>query len=218
MVYGDIGRSRDPKKTPSFDTVSSDHECGAYELTKWLISQGRRRILRLWNMQWSGPEEKREWIYHRDLGYERAMQEAGLKPLPPLEIYGGVRGPDTPENFQQSARLLAGYLIEYLTMDEPIDAIMGINDSSVPMIAAALKIHGREPNKDILLVGYDNMWQDMVSSRWESTQPVATVDKRNLEIGSELMRLLQERIQGSLQPQSQHRIIKPDLLILQKPG
>ena len=217
VVFGDLGRSRDARKVASFDTVTSDHECGSYELTKWLISQGRRRILRLWHTQWSGPEEKREWLHQRDLGYERAMGEAGLKTLPALEIYGS-RGSDSQEFFQQGARLLAGYLIEYLTMDEPIDAIMAINDSSVPPIAGALKIHGREPNKDILIVGYDNMWQDMAVSRWDPTQPAATVDKRNLEIGSELMRLLQERIEGTLPPQGQHRVIKPDLVTLQKSG
>jgi DNA-binding LacI/PurR family transcriptional regulator len=216
VVYGDHGRFRDAKKA-IFDTVASDHETGSYELTKWLISQGRKRILRLWTTQWAGPEEKREWLHQRDLGYERAMQEAGLEPLKPLEIYGQTRiGPESQESFRQEARLMAGYLIEYLTMDQPVDAIMAVSDASVPAIAAALKLHGREPNNDILIVGYDNMWQDMSSNRWEPTQPVATVDKRNLELGSELMRLLQERIEGSLPPQGQHRVVKPDLIILQK--
>lgn len=219
VVYGDHGRSRDAKKAVSFDTVASDHECGSYELTKWLIAQGRKRILRLWTTQWTGPEERREWLHQRDLGHERAMQEAGLEILPPLEIYGGPgRSQDTAEGFRQEARLLAGYLIEYLTMAQPIDAIMAVSDSAVPAIAAALKIHGREPNQDILIVGYDNMWQDMKANRWEPTQPAATVDKRNLELGSELMRLLQERIEGTLPPQGQHRVVKPDLVIPPKPA
>ncbi len=217
VVYGDLGRISDSKKGRTFDTVASDHEYGAYELTKWLISQGRRRILRLWSLGIAGASEKQEWINQRDLGFERAMQEAGLKTLPALEIYNPNRGPDTRDIFQQQARLLAGYLIEYLTMDEPIDAIMAVSDSALPSVSAALKIHGREPNKDILIVGYDNMWQDLVNNQWESTPPSATVDKKNLEIGYELMRLLQERIQGSLPPQGQHRVIKPELIILQKP-
>ncbi len=61
------------------------------------------------------------------------------------------------------------------------------------------------------------MWQDLASNKFDSTPPIATVDKRNLEIGYELVRLLQERIQGSLPPQGQHRVVKPDLIILQKP-
>ena len=46
--------------------------------------------------------------------------------------------------------------------------------------------------------------------------PAATVDKKNLEIGHELMNLLQQRIQGILPAQSQHRMIKPEVIILQK--
>jgi DNA-binding LacI/PurR family transcriptional regulator len=216
VVYGDTGRARDSKITSTFDIVASDHECGSYELTKWLISKGRRRILRTWSLTVSNPSEKLEWTHQRDLGYQRAMQEAGLKTLPALEIYNAPRGLDTQESFEQQVRLLAGYLIEYLNLAEPIDAIMALNDSFVPTVAAALKIHGREPNRDILIAGYDNMWQDLVNRPSESAIPVATVDKKNLEIGYELMRLLQERIEGSLPIQGQHRVIKPELIILQK--
>jgi DNA-binding LacI/PurR family transcriptional regulator len=215
VVYGDLGRASDSKKAISFDTVASDHELGAYELTKWLISQGRRRILRLWSLAIAGPNEKQEWINQRDAGFERAMQEAELTPLPALEIYNANRAPDSQETFQQRARLMAGYLIEYLTMDQPIDAIMAASDSTLPAISAALKIHGRQPNKDILIVGYDNMWQDLTGLKGESAPPAATVDKKNLEIGYELMRLLQERIEGSLPPPGQHRVIKPELIVIQ---
>jgi hypothetical protein len=31
------------------------------------------------------------------------------------------------------------------------------------------------------------------------------------------MRLLQERIEGTLPPEGQHRVIKPELIILQEP-
>jgi len=217
VVYGDIGRARDSKKAATFDTVASDHENGAYELTRWLLSQGRKRILRFWPLSCDNVSEKQEWIKQRDVGFERAMREAGIEPLPALEIFSWSRDVDSLETFQQRARLLAGYLIEYLTMAEPIDAIMAVSDSVVPCISAALKIHGREPNEDIVIVGYDNMWQDLIGRKWDSTPPVATVDKRNLEIGYELMRLLQERIKGTLPAQGQHRVIKPDLIILQKP-
>jgi DNA-binding LacI/PurR family transcriptional regulator len=216
VVYGDVSRARDSKLSVSFDTVASDHEFGAYELTKWLIGQGRRRILRLWSLNISNANEKQEWTHQRDLGYERAMQEAGLKPLPALEIYNSGHRSDALNTFQQDVRMMAGYLIEYLNMDEPIDSIMAVNDSLVPIVAAALKIHGRVPNRDILIVGYDNMWLDVPDRTSESVGPVATVDKKNLEIGIELMRLLQERIEGSLPTQGQHRVIKPELIILQR--
>ena len=220
VVYGGLGRAQDAKKVTHFDTVASDHEVGSYELTKWLISQGRRRILRLWRLLVPSASEKQEWLTQRDRGYERAMEEAGLTPLPALEFYNPNQGQPTEnevEAFRLEVHLVAGYLIEYLNGAEPIDAIMAVSDSIVPMIFSALKIHGREPNKEILVVGYDNMWQDMLTHRRDPMIPAATVDKKNLEIGHELMNLLQQRIQGVLPPQSQHRMIKPEVIILQKP-
>jgi len=216
VIYGGIGRERDSKIVSSYDTVSSDHEYGSHELTKWLIGQKRRRILRLWNINVTNPNEKPEWISQRDIGHERAMHEAGLKTLPALEIYNPTNGRDSKEEFQHQVRLMAGYLIEYLTRQEPIDAIMAVSDSILPTVNAALKLHNREPNRDILVVGYDNMWEDLPTRRWESTPPAATIDKKNLEIGYELMRLLQQRIEGSLPAQGQHRVIKPELIVLQR--
>jgi DNA-binding LacI/PurR family transcriptional regulator len=216
VIYGGITHARESQDVDSYDTVSSDHEYGAYELTKWLITQGRQRILRLWYLHVSNASERPEWIHQRDLGYERAMREAGLKPLPPLEIYNPVHLGDSQEEFQLQVRMLVGYLFEYLTLEKSIDAIMAVSDSILPIVNAALKIHNRVPNRDMLVVGYDNVGEDLVGRKWESTPPAATVDKRNIEIGYELMNLLQQRIQGSLPPQGQHRVIKPELIILKR--
>ena len=217
VVYGGLGRAQDSKKATQYDTVASDHEAGAYELTKWLISQGRRRILRVWRLVVSNATEKQEWLSQRDRGYERAMEEAGLPPMPALEFYNPTQPQESEkEAFRLQVHLLAGYLIEYLNGSEPIDAIMAVSDSILPMLFSALKIHGREPNQEIMIVGYDNMWQDMLSHRRDPMIPAATVDKKNLEIGHELMNLLQQRIEGTLPAQTQHRMIKPEMIVLQK--
>lgn len=213
VIYGGIGPARGNRIVSAYDTVASDHEFGAQELGRWLIKQGRRRILRLWNLRVANASEKPEWTCQRDTGYEKAMREAGLPSLPALEIYNPIQSSETLEEFQLQVRLMAGYLIDYLHGPEPIDSIMALSDSIVPTITAALKLHNRVPNKDILIVGYDNMWEDITARKWESVKPVATVDKRNLEIGYELMQLLQQRIEGSLPPEGQHRVIKPELII-----
>jgi DNA-binding LacI/PurR family transcriptional regulator len=213
VIYGGLGRARDKESVTSFDTVASDHEYGAYLLTKWLIGKGRRQILRLWDLNIASVTEKPEWINQRSLGYERAMAEAGLKALPALEIYNPGQKQDTFEEFQLQARLLAGYLIEYLTREQPIDALMVVSDSLVPTTTAALKLHHRAPSEQLLVVGYDNMWEDSPARKWEPAPPAATVDKKNLEVGHELMRLLQQRIEGSLPPEGQHRVIKPELIV-----
>jgi len=217
VIYGGLARAQDSQIVNSYDTVASDHEYGSAALTKWLVGRGRRRILRVWDMHGiHNASEKPEWVAQRDAGYEKAMRESGLEILPAMEIYNPIRGGNTQEEFQLHARLVAGYLIEYLMRSEPIDAIMAVSDSILPTVTAALKIHHRVPNKDVLVVGYDNMWEDLPNRKWESTPPAATVDKKNLEIGHELMRLLQERIDGTLPPEGQHRVIKPELIILQE--
>ena len=216
VIYGDLGlASTNSENKISMDCVVSDHEAGSYALTKWLISQGRTRILRFWQVHLNGPQERQIWLSQRDAGYERAMAEAGLETIPALEIYdpGYHNFGNTKEEFDFRSRTMAGYLVEYLHGPNPIDAIMAPSDAIIGNLSAALKIHGKEPNGDVLLVGYDDMWDDLDARHWEPAGPVATVNKRNLEIGSELMNLLQERIDGKLFGPPERRVVKPDLII-----
>ena len=67
-----------------FDRVRSDHDAGAYAVTQWLIAQGHRRILQ------TGPSDMGlYWMKGRRSGYERAMIEAGLEPLPAVSLPEG---------------------------------------------------------------------------------------------------------------------------------
>ncbi len=61
------------------DRVVFDHEAGAYQLTRWLIGQGRRRPLFL-----QPATINRLWLSRRYAGYARAMAEAGLRAWAPL--------------------------------------------------------------------------------------------------------------------------------------
>ena len=71
VVFGDEADDQ------AFDRVAADHAAGAFALTRWLIERGRRRILNFW----PGPRQL-NWMAQRRRGYEQAMQEAGLEPLP----------------------------------------------------------------------------------------------------------------------------------------
>ena len=90
---------------------------------------------------------------------------------------------------------------------------MAASDGMIGFFSAALRMHGKEPNKDVWLVGYDNMWDDLEFRQWEPLGPVATVDKKNLEIGHHLMSILKERIDGKIFKEAEHRIVKPELII-----
>ncbi len=215
VIYGDLGLAAGVSALQGVDSVVSDHEAGAYALTQWLIKQGRRRILRFWQLHMRGPQEKELWLLQRDRGYERAMKDAGLEPLPALEVYdpGYHNFGNTKENFEFRARIMAGYLIEHLLGNEPVDAIIAPSDGMIGHLSAALRVHGRKVNDDVLLAGYDNMWDDLEVREWEPLGPVATVDKRNLEIGANLLDLLAERIEGKLFAKGERRVVMPELVV-----
>ena len=106
---------------------------------------------------------------------------------------------NSKEDFELQSRLMAGYLVEHLRGPNAIDAIMAPSDAIVGHLCAALA--GAWEGSQIAtfsLVGYDNMWDDMETRQWEPMGPVATVDKKNLAIGAELMALLKERMNGEL--------------------
>ena len=196
-----------------FDCVTSDHAAGCEDLCRWLISQGRRRILRVWEHT-SSQSRVPEWRRQRDAGYERAMQEAGLEPIPLLDI------PAFPEAFIQSredfemrARLILGYLWDHFSGPDPVDAILALTDGPSFAITAACRLLGKEPNRDVIIAGYDNYWQDSPNRQWEPAGPAVTIDKRNIELGRELMTLLQARADGTLPPEPQVRLLKPVLQV-----
>jgi DNA-binding LacI/PurR family transcriptional regulator len=195
-----------------YDRVISDHQLGAYQLTRLLIERGHKRIVKMWPQDPWG-----YWFQQRYLGYERAMNEAGLKALPPLQCLntpGEVNENESEAEFRRAARLLAGNLIELMTGSQAPDAIMVHSDVEYHIVAAACRIFGREPGRDIEIVGYDNMWADLKQCEWEPSAPLATVDKRNYEIGQELVRLLMARDAGALPVEPQCSLVAPEMIVV----
>lgn len=196
-----------------FDTVASDSEWGCYILAKWLIENGRRRILRVWGSPEHGGIP--EWRRRRDIGYERAMAEYKLESIPAVDPpFMYAKDPHSEEHFQMSVRVMVGHLYEYLHSPTPVDAIMALTDGTSFALAAACRALGKEPGKDISIVGYDNYWPDSPLRAYESFIPEATVDKLNLQLGHELMDLLLARSRGELPAEPQQRLVKPELRII----
>lgn len=203
VVYGG-----DPQ-LDAFDRVTSDHEAGAYELARWLLAQGRTRIANVWPSPPLG-----YWYAQRYAGYERALREAGLKPLPPICVPDvAVSDDEAQPAFERKTRAVVGYLAEHLTGSEPLDALMVHTDGDCFATAAACRMCGRTPNRDVFIVGYDNYWAETPDREWETCAPIATVDKRNAELGGELVRLLLKRIAGELPATPQRRVVTPQLIV-----
>ncbi len=193
------------------DRVTSDHEKGAYDLTRWLIEHGRRRIL----MMWDGPAETDYWYAARRIGYERAMREAGCSPLPTLCTPPISRHlPPVRAGFIEESRKLVGHLIDYIVPEPTIDAIACLTDGVVYLMAQAIRLCGKEPGRDIALVGYDNYGQASPDRVFFPGVLAATVDKQYAPIGEELVRLLMDRIAGRLPEAPQCRVIPPQLVVI----
>lgn len=200
--------SSDAPEVQNFDRVTSDHKAGAYELTKWLIAQGAKRILQL-----CGDKKVLYWMEGRRAGYEQAMTEAGLALLPLLALPKGHPNDGNPRDpeFPARVRLVGGYFIEYLTGPEPIDAIMCASDGEICTMAGVCRLYGKIPNKDVLLAGYDDYW-DESWSQIQSIKPLATVNKLNYQMGMEMVRLLEQRVHGELTAQPECRVLLPKLI------
>lgn len=197
-----------------FDTVASDSAAGCYALTNWLISRGHRRLLRIWPSSRKGDQPK--WLCERSIGFEQAITKHGLELLP-IAGYPDLWNPqlDTREHFELRARLMVGYLVEHLNGPKPVDALLALTDGDCYAIAAACRILGKEPNRDIAIVGYDNYWQESPDGQWEVCRPLATVDKLNINLGHELTSLLLARLEGKLPQEPQLRLIQPELKVIE---
>lgn len=190
------------------DRIGSDHEDGAYQVVRWLAKEGRKRIQRIWTT--SGDW----WIKAHDRGYERAVRELGLEPLPQVVIPSlAERQAGSKENFEIRTRQVAGFLIDGLLGTNPIDAVMVPNDGDAFLVATGCRLLGKIPNKDISIAGYDNCWQDMPERQWEPATPIISVDKQNHLIGEELVHLMLERIAGKLPQERQYRSVPQQLVI-----
>lgn len=200
---------------PGLDTVGSDQEAGAYELTRWLIGQGCQRILCVAPSFAGGGSSSPAWFKRRRAGQERAIREAGLPLLPMISIRPQQDIGQVIHEWDRQTwtRVTAGYLIEHLRGPDAPDAIMAPSDGPAATVMAALQLLGRAANKDILVTGYDNYW-DALPAEQREIPPRATVDKLNFDTGRETIKLVLDRAHKTLiSPDPVHRLCTPRLVI-----
>ncbi len=195
-----------------FDRVVSNHDQGSYDLTRAVIARGCRSILRFWPQPWSS-----YWLTARSSGFERALREARLKVTPVVE-YPSTQAPlDDKARFDYAVRQIAGFLLEPLRRFKP-DALLLASDRDVPYTAAALKLHGIDPGKDVLLGGYDHYWSFCEERAFEPQAPAFSVDKCNFRAGEKMIELLLDSVDQTPLPTGQVRGVRQELVDYAQPS
>ena len=152
MSYGYIESDRYP-------SVFVDDETGAYELVKYVISQGHSRIGVI--------AGKHDSIHtnNRMSGYKKALKEAGIEYDDRLVVEGNWT---RESGFEKTDELL----------DQNVTAIFCMNDIMAGGVYSRLEEEGLVPGDDISVVGYD----DRELSRYMNP-PLTTMSIPLKEIG-----------------------------------
>lgn len=152
-----VGRKID---APNVRSTSVDQELGGYLATQHLIGLGHRRIAHI-----KGPVGNRD-AKGRQLGYQRALQEAGITFLPELLVQG---------DFQEDGGLLA---MNQLLDTQQFTAVFAANDQTAFGARVAMHRRGVRVPEDVSLIGMD----DLLATAY-CIPPMTTVRQPIYEMG-----------------------------------
>lgn len=159
--------------------VASDDERGGFEATSHLIRNGHRRILHLACALDNACSDRR-----REMGYRRAMEEAGLQPQ---VIYVEERRPDTRKVVAQIQAFLTS------TDGKKMTAVFAFNDYPLAycVYVAAVR-EGRVVGQDLALIGYGNFRGAPINmGNDDPLQPwLSTVEQHPAQTGSAAAKIL----------------------------
>ncbi|UCE07186.1 MAG: GntR family transcriptional regulator [bacterium] len=154
------------------DYVTTDNFDGGYEITRYLIEKGHRKIGVVFSSLFSTERLRYE-------GYKKALTDHHIPIDPTIIIIDN--GPFIPNRYFQYARKL-------LTQTDKITAIFAGHDRIALQFYSAAKEMGLSIPEDISVVGYDDL--DF------TTIKLTTMHQPIYEMGQESMKLIMSRIQG----------------------
>lgn len=177
------------------DIVHCNSEEGAYQLIRYLVELGHQRIVAI-----TGPREV-STAQERVAGYQRAMNEAGLKDC--VQAYYG--------SFTQNS----GYELtkQALTLEPQPTAFFGANNFISIGVLKALRDAGLRVPEDVSVVGFDDLPDSMI------VEPFLTVSAQPAyQMGSQATELLLKRISGQLTEAEQEIVLPTQVIIRQSSG
>jgi LacI family transcriptional regulator len=178
-----------------FDYVSGDNRLGLRYATEHLLDLGHRRVGYL------GTSVKTSVSDDRRLGYRDALLGRGIEP--DAELMRECL-PVWSEAKAATMSLLA--------LPEPPTALACFNDLIALGAMLAVTESGRQPGRDLAVVGFDDI---QLASAWRPG--LTTIAVRPREIGREAGNLLLDRINGSTRS-SQSVLLPPRLVIRESCG
>lgn len=177
-----------------FDTVNNNDQQGAMLVVRHLAANGYRNIAMLSLMGASSTI-----ISERELGYRRAMLEAGLS-----KSINVIQASQSLRDVQLAARQL-------LTAPDRPDAIFCWTDFiALEVISVATELGLSIPG-DVGIVGYDNtMYCDFAQNG------LSSIDQSGELLGLQAARLVIERIKG--RQEAEHFVVTPRLVSRRSSG
>jgi LacI family transcriptional regulator len=181
-------------KDVEVDIVRSDDIGGAYEMTKYLIELGHRRIAMLSGSQLISTGR------HRVSGYRRAMQDAGITVDNSLIYFGEFK--------QEWGYEIAMHLVNHVS-PLPTALIGGNNFIALGVLRALHSLGVRVPD-DISVTGFDDLPNYLPTEPW-----LTVAAQKPYELGLQAARLLIALISGTEPAGSRDIMLPVDLIIRQ---
>lgn len=178
VMYTDFLRPSRLENLPPCHRVGLDHFKGGKDLAEFLLKKNCRIITRCWGTNYRDEEKRPEWLIRRDAGIENALVSAGIDPIPPVWLPVQPGQAQSHDEYESRVYELAGRLATQLLPAGRMDALICMNDCMYHDIAGACEKLGLRPGKDILLVGYDDLWRSCAQPFTPPGYPAATVNRR----------------------------------------
>lgn len=173
---------------PAFPSVMIDYSAAAYEVTKELISKGKKDIYMLSTVR------KYSVNNGKVSGYTKAMNEAGLEPK--IFRTSGDININTP------------HFREYFE-DKNVDAALAVRDSIAVAFMNVMIEKGKKVPEDLSVIGFQNTKYAVLS------RPTLTcIDNPVYDIGAVSMRLLTKLMHQ--EPIENYHILLPHNIIRRK--
>jgi LacI family transcriptional regulator len=154
--------------------AGADNLSGAYEATRHLIALGHRRIVHI-----AGPSSHQHSA-DRVLGFNKALQEAGLKGDVRLIVEGDFEA-------SSGARAIESLLRRRIAFT----AVFAANDPMAYGAMHALFVRGLRVPRDVSIVGFDDRWQSPFT-----TPALTTVRQPEIEMGAAAVASLLRELRG----------------------